>query len=895
MDPITQAFIQGAAGASGDSTYVDEVFNTKTYRGNATERTITTGIDLAGEGGLLWFKNRDRSNQSNYLNDTTSPPDTSSPWYSYVVQSNSSGARGASANGLKSFNSDGFTIQTDTHCNGNNDKQVAWSYRKAPGFFDIVTYTGTGSARTVSHNLESIPGCIMVKRTDASDDWVVYHRGISDQEGNNPGHYYFYLNTTNGSMGGSGRFNNTAATSTEFSVGTDNGTNANGGTYVAYLFAGGSSTAAGAHSVYWPAASGQTRRIRCGDSSNKTADFNFGTGDLTIECWIKCSTSQGSYPRVVAIGPQWANETNNLMWDHTEQPNKVSFYCYNHSSSTSAPLLKSLTKGFNNDGQYHHIAVTRSGNTWRLFVDGIVEDTETWTGSPTTANSFCTIGNVEGTATTGWFGGYISNVRIVKGTAVYTSSFRVPTEPLTSVTNTKLLCCNNLSATAATVTPISLTEEAVMQNQTNNPFDDPAAFTFGDSKEGIIKTGSYIGNGSSTGPEINLGWEPQWVMAKRIDANADWLVWDMMRGIVTGGTQSDPMLYPNEEYAESTTIYRMDLTPRGFKITSSNGAINENGGKYTYMAIRRPDPLVGKPAESGTEVFAIDNDTNSNPDFRSNFPVDFAFAKDTAATGGWWTSARLIQGSRLYLNTNQTESTGQSWTNFDWGDPDGWSTGNFNTTTYSWMFKRCAGFDVVTWTGDGVSGRGIPHSLAKIPEMIWLKRRDGTARNWPVYHKGVDGGSSPQEYTMWLNLDNAEQDETDIWNDTSPTSIDFTVGNSVNVNESTAMYIAFLFASVAGISKVGSYTGSGSTVTVTTGFQPRFVIIRSTSGSRNWCVFDTTRGWAAGNDQELNINKTDAQGGNNDRGAPTSTGFTVETGNSDTNASGHNYIYYAHA
>ena len=60
-------------------------------------------------------------------------------------------------------------------------------------------------------------------------------------------------------------------------------------------------------------------------------------------------------------------------------------------------------------------------------------------------------------------------------------------------------------------------------------------------------------------------------------------------------------------------------------------------------------------------------------------------------------------------------------------------------------------------------------------------------------------------------------------------------------------------------------------------------------------MFDTLRGWAAGNDQELSLNKPDAQGGNNDRGEPTATGFTVGTGNDDTNASGHTYIYYAHA
>ena len=892
MDPITQAFIQGAAGASGGAgTYVDEVFNTKTYRGNATERTITTGIDLAGEGGLLWFKNRDKSNQGNYLNDTTTLPDTSSPWYSYPMFSNSTAQRGASANGLKSFNSDGFTIQTDTHCNGNNDKQVAWSFRKAPGFFDIVTWSGNDTAgRQIPHNLGSVPGCIMVKKTSGAESWEVYHRGA---DATAPQNYRLRLNTTDARLGT--LWNNTAPTATHFTLSSANNVNGSGDTYVAYLFAGGSSTAAGSNSIFYNSPAGTVRRILCGNASNTTADFNFGTGDLTIECWIKCSASQGNYPRVVAIGPQWEAEMAALQWHHAENANRVSFYCYNHSSSTTAPLLRSPVKNFNGDGQWHHCAVTRSGNTWRLFVDGVIEDLQTWTGSTNTANSYCTIGNTPGTATTAWFGGYISNVRVVKGTAVYTDSFRPSTKPLISVTNTKLLCCNNLSATVATVTPIALTETNVNQNQTENPFDDPEGFQFGEGgDQSIVKCGYYNGNGSSTGPQINLGFEPQWVMVKRVDANADWLVWDSMRGIVTGGTQSDPMLYPNEEYAESTTIYRMDLTSRGFKITSSNGAINANGGNYIYMAIRRPDPLVGKPALVGTDVFAIDNDTNANPDFRSNFPVDFAIAKKAGDTGDWSQSARLMQGFRMYLNdTSSAEASGQSWANFDWGDPDGWSTGNWATNVYSWMWKRHAGFDVVAYEGNGLTGgQYIPHNLNAVPQMMWIKTRTQTSGYWGVYHFGLDGGTTPQSRRMQLQNSNAES-ITSFWNHTPPTSEMFSVGNNWT-NSSSELYIAMLFASVTGISKVGYYTGTGSATTITTGFQPRFLIVKNITASNNWFVLDTTRGWGSGDDSYLKIDTTSG-GGTFDFGEPTSTGFTLASGDGAYNASSNSYIYYAHA
>ena len=104
-----------------------------------------------------------------------------------------------------------------------------------------------------------------------------------------------------------------------------------------------------------------------------------------------------------------------------------------------------------------------------------------------------------------------------------------------------------------------------------------------------------------------------------------------------------------------------------------------------------------------------------------------------------------------------------------------------------------------------------------------------------------------------------------------------------------------LFASVDGISKVGSYSGSDSSQTITLGFQPRFVIIKNYEQQAHWYVLDTTRGWASGNDEYLELDTNDAQVGTVDFGAPTSTGFTLTGGNEAFNESGKSFIYYAHA
>ena len=879
MDPNQQQLL--LTGGAKDSTYVDDVFNVEAYKGTAQNgQQHVNGIDLAGEGGMLWVKDRDQANNHVLF-------DTERGATKMLRLGGTSAAEEDVGSGVfESFNSDGWTSGSWGGI-GHLNNYGAWTFRNAPGFFKVVKWTGNGvSGRQIAHGLGSTPGFVMTKALDNSDGWRTLHRWDFSK--------MVYISNDLIAGGSSSAFNGSVCDATHLTVTADGAINANGQDYIAYVFAGGPS--ASDHSVFWPSASGQTRRILCGNASNTTADFNFGTGDLTIECWMKCSASQGSYPRVVAIGPQWEAEMAALQWDHTENANRVTFYCYNHSSSTTAPLLRSPVKDFNGDGQWHHCAVTRSGNTWRLFVDGILEDNETWTGSTNTANSYCTIGNTPGTATTAWFGGYISNVRVVKGTAVYTDSFRPPTKALTNITNTKLLCCNNLSATAAIVTPITLTEEAVMQNQTENPFDDPEGFQFGEGgNENLIKCGNYIGN-TTTAPEINCGWEPQFIMIKcTSQGTTNWSMYDCIRGIATG--ENENYLYPNLANTEYTAD-RLELMPTGFKVITTGGVLtNVNGGNYIYVAIRRPDGYVGKPAEAGTDAFAMDtgNSSSTIPAFDSTFPVDFAIIRAPASAENWALNARLIQTKYLKSNETDAESTYSGYT-FD--SNIGWSKDTWINTNYqSWMWKRHAGFDVVTYKGNSLTDRAIPHSLGRTPEMIWIKARDSSTFEWMVGHKGLSGGANiPWHYSMHLQNSDAEVDTSWVWKDTPPTSTHFTLHSDGYVNSNSQNYIAMLFASVDGISKLGSFTGTDSNPgpTITTGFQPRFIMIKARNQSGNWVVLDSLRGISnSGNDHYMWLNLTNVQESSLDLIDVSSTGFTLKQAYTDTNV--YQYIYYAHA
>ena len=149
--------------------------------------------------------------------------------------------------GLDQFTSTGFRVNTNANVNDNNGKFTSWTFRKAKGFFDVVTYTGDGNtSQQISHSLGCVPGMMLVKCTSESMSWAVYHRRTGNTRG-------LYLNGVGPGDTNSGFGNNTSPTSTHFTVSDADPdaftTNKNNATYVAYLFAGGESTAATARSV----------------------------------------------------------------------------------------------------------------------------------------------------------------------------------------------------------------------------------------------------------------------------------------------------------------------------------------------------------------------------------------------------------------------------------------------------------------------------------------------------------------------------------------------------------------------------------------------------------------------------------------------------------------------
>jgi len=406
-----------------------------------------------------------------------------------------------------------------------------------------------------------------------------------------------------------------------------------------------------------------------------------------------------------------------------------------------------------------------------------------------------------------------------------------------------------------------------------------------DGSESIIKCGSYTGDGGAGTTEVNLGFEPQWILVKATSAADNWFIIDNMRGWATeSNTSNDAVLLPNTSNAESTGGY-LDITATGFKTTLFSN-VNVSGRTYAYVAIRRPM----KTPESGTEVFNVEigngDGSSTVPEFSAPFASDFFYMQNRNGGGANYNGSRLAGNSYLLFESTSAEASGL----LRWDAMNGMLF--FPTTDYiGYMFKRATGFmDVVAYTGDGTASRAVAHNLGVAPELMIVKSRSG-AFAWAVYANPLTASNR-----LLLNSSDAAS-SANYWNSTEPTDSVFTVdGNYFQVNGSSATYIAYLFASVAGVSKVGSYTGTAADLNVDCGFSAgaRWIMIKRTDSSGDWYVWDSARGIVAGNDPYLLLNSTAAEVTSTDYIDPLASGFTVtSSAPAALNASGGTYIFLA--
>ena len=409
------------------------------------------------------------------------------------------------------------------------------------------------------------------------------------------------------------------------------------------------------------------------------------------------------------------------------------------------------------------------------------------------------------------------------------------------------------------------------------------------SDEAIIKCGSYTGTGSS-GNHVNVGFEPQLLLIKNATtASTNWMLLDVMRGLpaTSGGTTS--AIYANTTAAE-TANNSVEPSPTGFTPTAAGSYTNSSGDTFVYMAIRRPH----KPPTAGTDVFGIDNGSSSStiPNWDSGFPVDMSFFFSTFGGYNFGNAARIL-GSK-WFKTDLPDALAADGS-MVWDSNEGYGTG-YQSHWYSHMFKRAPGFfDVVAYTGTG-SLSGVNHNLGVTPELKIIKCRSNSSTDWWV------GGSALTDLNrgyLRINFNYAASIGSAFWNSSSSDSATvFSVrNNQTGIDKSGQTQIAYLFATLDGISKVGTYSGnSGYDVNVDCGFTAgaRFVLIKRIDSTGDWYVWDSLRGIVSGNDPYKLLNSTAAQVTNTDYIDPLNAGFTVtSSAPAALNASGGTYLFLA--
>ena len=582
--------------------YIEDVMSTWLYTGTGASQTITNGIDLSGKGGMVWLKTRNVAG-SHYVQDTARGATQS-------IYTNSTAASGT-ANILSSFTSSGFV---DNNQFSNGDTIASWTFRKQPKFFDVVTYTGTGSNTTIAHALGSVPACILVKRTDTTGDWQVYHRSLANTE-------YLVLNSTAAKATGATRWNSTTPTSTVFSLGTDATVNASGGTYVAYLFAhdaGGfgltgtdnviscgsisvDATGKGSANLGWEPQWVLIKDITNAQSwqlfDSMRGFYNaFESGPLSIKVSPNNSATEAAFGQVGPTATGWGTDAGQL--------NASSTYIYIAIRRGPMKVPTSGTSVFSPNSV--------NGSTGQVVTTNFAVDSQIWNYTNGTSLNSHVYDRLRG----------ISSTTTESGQGLVTSS------------------------TAAEVT------DGYVRGWNNTGFQVPSGINGAPviyynfvRAPGFFDEVCYKGTGSATTVTHNLGAVPELMIVKvRNDAQ----VWQVYSAAT--GNAARLQLNTNDSAFTASAIWNT-TTPTS-SVFSIGTNVSVNGSGKTYVA------YLFATCAGVSKVFSYTGNGSSqtiNCGFTSG--ARFVLIKRTDSTGDWyvWDTARgIVSGNDSHLSLNST-------------------------------------------------------------------------------------------------------------------------------------------------------------------------------------------------------------------------------------------------
>lgn len=429
------------------------------------------------------------------------------------------------------------------------------------------------------------------------------------------------------------------------------------------------------------------------------------------------------------------------------------------------------------------------------------------------------------------------------------------------------------------------------------------------------KFGSYTGTGSATNrPIINTGFEPAFVMIKSVSTGGtapyNWSMYDNKRNT---SNPRDKILEANKSDAEITasTTY-VDFFTNGFQIgPATSGRVNGSGVTYLYMAFASDPSAAPVLADSfGLTTYTGDG-ASGNSITGLSFKPSLLWIKSYAGTVGNWSHQVMdsMRGASSSVSTNNQNSETINSNGLESFDSNGFTVGsgaggwNYSGSNYvAWAWKAntlpsintdgaqtalvnanvAAGFSIVQLPNNAGTYT-VGHGLDGVPDLIILKQYQGGTGNWSTYNSPVGVRNF-----MNLNTDAANTVATPGYEYDSVTATTFTN----LISNSTYSYIHYCFKSVPGFSKIGSYTGNGSTQSITgVGFQPNWLMIKQTNGANSWRIFDSARGLSAPQTLFSNLDLA-ADSESNTVSSFDSDGWTMGS-QQGVNDNGDNYIYIA--
>jgi hypothetical protein len=257
--------------------------------------------------------------------------------------------------------------------------------------------------------------------------------------------------------------------------------------------------------------------------------------------------------------------------------------------------------------------------------------------------------------------------------------------------------------------------------------------------------------------------------------------------------------------------------------------------------------------------------------------------------------------NNTFSSGTNDSSNGSALTFVGWQWQAGQGSSSSNTSgsiTSTVSVNATAGFSVVTYTGTAANAT-VGHGLGVAPKMIIFKGRSSTF-DWMVYHTSLGNTNY-----LRLNQTNASAASSSAFNNTSPTSTVFSLGDGSLGNNGSSTQVAYCWAEIAGFSKFGSYVGNGSAdgPMIFLGFKPKFIITKITTSADEWITLDSARSDVANantNDQVLNPYSSAAESSGSSYGNPLavdflSNGFKIRGTQNANNNSGSTFIYMAFA